>query len=79
MKWVALSADGENRMPLFAMMPHWYPWMCAKPWIREALACETNGAKWTEESEGAEGWVVQRRNNGEGTNRTECINLDYAP
>ena len=31
MKWVAFSADSENRIPLLAMMPTGYPKMCAKP------------------------------------------------
>ena len=33
-KCVAFRADGENRMPLLATMPTWYPCICAKPWIK---------------------------------------------
>jgi hypothetical protein len=33
MKWVALSAEGEKSMPLFAMIPTGKPWTCANPYI----------------------------------------------
>ena len=34
MKWVALSAEGEKSMPLFAMIPTGKPWTCANPYNR---------------------------------------------